>query len=331
VEPSLRSDHDVSGFSMSDDFSRSDESTMKETESGNDSVVHSVDTRHSYLIQSVLADWKKDISREPDNGLPTLGSSEILWNNRLRVGLNNPQARSQLSTWTEKQRVTSEYNSVDQFCNEREDCGKNKISDGEDAQIILVQDQQILQTAEEFETKSLNGLDVRDEAVSETKVGTISEVVNTSSRSPTTSLMSTNDSCTHTSVSVMSSGKQKYVKSQIVEEFVQEANAKKFNSKLSNAEFPKEKHGNDLHEELKRVREQLVEAKIKLNEKEEQLVETHKMVEALKRVIFLDSSGNKKDCPKKQEQSTKDEDVSNRCQSCIQILRKIESCKKCMI
>jgi len=332
VGTSLRSDHDGSGFSMPDVFSRSDESNMKVTESESDSVVHSVDSRHKNLIQNVLADWKKDISREPDHGVPTWGSSEIWWNNGLRVELNNPQARSKFNTQTEKQRVTGEYNSVDLSSNkDRKDSGKNTILDSDDAQTIPVMDQQILQPTQESETKSLDVLDVRDEAVAETKIGTISNVINTNKQSPTIYSMSTKDSSTCIAVSVMSNGKQKDSKSQTVEEFVPEVSAKKFNSKLGNAEFLNDKHGNDVHEELKRVREQLVEAKIKLNEKEEQLDKTQKMVEALKRVIFLDSSVKKKDSPKKQEQSTKDNDVSNRCQSCIQILKKLESCEKCMM
>jgi len=110
---SQRSDYDGSGFSMPDVFSRSDESTMKVTESENDSVMPSVESRQRRLIHSVLAEWNKDISTKPDHGLPTWGSSEIWWNNGLRAELNNSQARSQFSTQSEKLRVTSEYDSVD--------------------------------------------------------------------------------------------------------------------------------------------------------------------------------------------------------------------------
>jgi len=215
--------------------------------------------------------------------------------------------------------------------------------DGGDEQTILVQNQEILQETQESGTKSLDVLDVRDEAVAETKVGTISNVINTNNSSPTNSSISTKDIDTHISVSVMSCGKQKDGKSQTVEEFVPEATAKIFNSDISNAvfleethgngvaKFLEETHGNGVHEELKRVREQLAEAKIKLEGKEEQLDKIQKMLEALKRVIFLDRSVNKKDCPKKEEQSTKDEDFSNRCPSCIQILKNLESCEKCMM
>jgi len=336
VGRSLRSDHDGSGFSMQDVISRSDESTMKVTESENDSVVPTVNSCHRNLIQSVLADWKKDISREPDHAL-TWASSEIWCNNGLQVGLNNSQARSQFSTQSEKLRITGEYDSVDLSCNKnRTDCRENTILDDGDGQTIPVQDQQILEPTEDSETKSLDVLDVRYEAVAGTKVGTTSNVINTRNLSPTISSMSTKDSSsTHISVSEISSGKQKDGKSQTVVRYVPEATAKKLNSELINAEFLEETHGNGVREELKKVLEQLAEAKIKLNEKEELLNEkeelldkSQKMVEALKRVIFLDSSV-KKDCPKKQEQSTKDK--SKRCPSCIQILKNLESCEKCMM
>jgi len=342
---SLRSDHDGSGFSMPDVFSRSDESIMKVTQSENDSVVPSVDSRQRRLIQSVLADWKKDISTKPDDGLPTWGSSEIWWNNGLRAEVNNSQDRSQSSTQREELKVPGEYDSVDRSWNkDGKDFGENTIVDGgdEQKQTIPVQTQHILKVNQESETKSLDVLDVRDEAVAQTKVGTIPKVINTSNSSPTNSSISTKDIDTHILVSEMSCGKQKDGKSQTVEEFVQEATASIFNSDFSNAKFLKETHGNGVakfleetngngvHKELKRVREQLAEAKIKLDEKEEQLDKTQKMVEALKRVIFLDSSVNK-DCPKRHEQSTKGEDVSNRCPSCIQILKNLESCEKCMM
>jgi len=74
---SMRSDQDGSGFSMAEGFSRSDESSMRVTESENDSVVPALESRHRSLIQSVIADWKKDISREPDHGLSTWCSSEV--------------------------------------------------------------------------------------------------------------------------------------------------------------------------------------------------------------------------------------------------------------
>jgi len=329
---SLRSHHDSSGFSSLGGLSRSDESNMKATESENENVVHSMDTHHSNLIQSVLADWKKDISREPDHGLPTLGSSEMWWNNELRVGLNNLQARSQFSAQKKMLRVLGENNKVDPSCNkDRKDCGENKILVDEDAQIIPVQDQQILQPSPESDLKSLDVLDACEEEVEETKDGTLSNIINTNNLSPTASFMSTNDSSTNISISVTCSGKQKDCKTVAVDEFVPDTTPKRCNSRLSNAKLPEKIHRNGVHEELKRVREQLVEANKKLNEKKEQLDKTHKMVEALKRVILLDSSVKMKYCPKKQEQSTKDEDVSNRCQSCIQILKKLESCEKCMI
>jgi len=327
---SMRSDQDGSGFSIADGFSRSDGSSMKVTESENDSVVPALDSR---LIQSVIADWKKDISREPEHDLPTWCSSEVWWNNGFRVELNNPQARSLLSQ-SEKQEVQDTYDSVDLSCNkDKKDCGENTILDARDDQAILVQDQLFVQPTQQSQTKRLDVLNVRDEAASEAKVGTISNVINTNNRSPTTSSVSTNSSSIHESVSTMSSGKQQDGKAQTVEGFVPEATAREFKSNLSNADFLEETgtKGNDVHEELKRMREQLAEAKIKLNEKEEQLDKTQKMVDALKRVIFLDSSVKKKVSPKKHEQSIKGEDVSDRCPSCIQILKDLESCEKCMM
>merc|ERR1711920_28094 len=215
---------------------------------------------------------------------------------------------------------------------DKKDCRENTILDARDDQAILVQDQLFVQPTQQSQTKRLDVLNVRDEAASEAKVGTISNVINTNNRSPTTSSVSTNSSSIHESVSTMSSGKQQDGKAQTVEGFVPEATTREFKSNLSNADFLEETgtKGNDVHEELKRMREQLAEAKIKLNEKEEQLDKTQKMVDALKRVIFLDSSVKKKDCPKKHEQGTRGEDVS-RCPSCIQILKNLESCEKCMM
>jgi len=304
---------------------------MKVTESENDSVVAALDIRHRSLIQSVIADWKKDISREPDHGRPTWYPSEVCQNNGLRVELNNPQARSLLSQ-SEKQEVLGTYDSVNLPCNkDKKDGGENTILDRGDEQAVPVQEQQFVQPTQDCQTKSLDVLNVPDEAAAETKVGTISNVINTNNRSPTTSSVSTNGSSTHISVSKMSSGEREDGKAQTVEGFVPEATAR--NSNWVNTEFLEEAEtkGNDVHEELKRMREQLAEAKIKLDEKEEQLDKSQKMVEALKRVIFLDSSVMKKDCTKKHGQNTKGEDVSNRCPSCIQILKKLESCERCMM
>jgi len=248
--------------------------------------------------------------------------------------LNTPQARSLLCTQSEKQDVPGKYDSIDlPYNKDKIHCGKNTILDVGDEQAIPVQDQQNVQPTQESQAKSPNVLNARDETAAETKVGTISNVINTNNRSPTSSSGSTNGSSTHISVSTMSSGKQQDGKAQTVEGFVPEAAARKFNSNWSNAKFLEETEteGNDVHEELKRMREQLAEAKIKLDKKEEQLDKTQKMVEALKRVIFLDSSVKKKDYPKKHEQSTKGEDVGNRCPSCIQILKNLESCEKCMM
>lgn len=330
----LRSDQDGSGFSMADVFSRSDESSMKVTESENDSVVPALDNRHRSLIQSVIADWKKDISREPEHDLPTWCSSEVWWNNGLRVELNNPQAISLSSTQSEKQEIAGKHTSFYLACNkDKKDCGGNTILDGGDEQTIQIQDQQILQPSQDSQTMSLDALDIRDEAAAEMKVGTISNVINTNNRSPDISSMSTKCSSTSTSVSTLSGGKHNDGRAQTVEGFAPETAARKLKSNWSNAEFLDEikTKGNDVHKELKRMREQLAEAKTKLDEKEEQLDKTRKMVEALKRVIFLDSSVKKKVCPKKHEQGTKGEDVSNRCPNCIQILKNLKSCVKCMM
>jgi len=138
---SMRSDQDGSGFSMADGFGRSDESSMKVTESENDSVVPALDSLNRSIIQSVIADWKKDISRESDHGLPTWCSSEVWWNNGWCVDLNNPQARSMLSQ-SKKQEVPGTYDSVDlPFSKETKDCGENITLDVGDEQAIPVQDQ----------------------------------------------------------------------------------------------------------------------------------------------------------------------------------------------
>merc|ERR550517_1953940 len=235
---------------------------------------------------------------------------------------------------SKKQEVPGTYDSVDlPFSKETKDCGENITLDVGDEQAIPVQDQQFVQPTQESQTKSLDVLNVCDEAAAQTKVVTISNVINTNNRSPATSSVSTNGSSTHISVSTMSSGKRQDGKAQTVEGFVPETTARKLNSHWVNTEFLEEAEtkGNDVHEELKRMREQLAEANIKLDEKEEQLDKSQKMVEALKRVIFLDSSVMKKDCPKKHQQSTEGEDRSNRCPSCIQILKKLESCERCMM
>jgi len=325
---SLKSDQDGSGFSMADVFSRSDESTMKVTDSENDSLMPSLNGNYRGLIQSVIADWKKDIYREPEHGVPICNSSE---DNELRAEMNNPKARTLLSTQGEKQELKNEYDSVDlPSSRDNRYCEENTMSDIGDEQTVPVQDQQPTQKTQ----TNPDVLEGRDKAVADRKVEKVSNGINTKSLTPTITSTLTKDSNISISESVMSNRKQKDGRAQTDEGFVPEFKAKKLNSlELSNAKFLDEigTKGNEVNEELKRVREQLAEAKVKLDEKAEQLDKTQKMVEALKKVIFLDSLVKKKFCQKKNEQSTRGEDVSNRCPSCIQIMKNLESCKECMM
>lgn len=327
----LRSDQDGSGFSMPEVFSRSDESSMKLTESDKDSLMPSVADRRRSLIQDFIADWNKDISRAPDPGLPLWGSSEVWFNKGLSVELNNLEAVSQVTTKSEKKAGTIGYNnSIELFGNEeKKDRWKTTVVDGGDTQTLSVQDQPSLQQTQETLTKTSDVLDVHKLAVVDTTVETITGVIIADEPSPITRYTSMKDRNAQVSVSTVASEKQQEIKVQTVEGFGSETNS----VELSNSESPVENEGqeNDVREELKRVREQLAEAKAQLDEKEEELENAQKMVEALKKVIFLDSSVKKNCRPEKNEQFAKGEDVSNRCPKCIQILNNLESCKECMI
>merc|ERR550517_1857495 len=137
---------------------------------------------------------------------------------------------------SKKQEVPGTYDSVDlPFSKETKDCGENITLDVGDEQAIPVQDQQFVQPTQESQTKSLDVLNVCDEAAAQTKVVTISNVINTNNRSPATSSVSTISSSTHISVSTMSSGKHQDGKAQTVEGFVPEAAARKLKSNWSNA------------------------------------------------------------------------------------------------
>jgi len=327
---SLKSDQDGSGFSMADVFNRSDESTMKVTESENGSVMPSLNGNYRGLIQSDLTDWKKGIYREPEHGVPKCNSSEDKW---LHAEMNNPEARTLLSTQIEKQELTGEYGSVDlPISRDKRFCEENTMADVGDGQTGPVH-HQALQLTWKTQTKP-DVLEGRDKAVADTKVETVSNGINT--KSPTRTITSTlSEDCNISiSESAMSNRKQKDGKAHTVEGFVPEFTAKKLNSlEMSNAKLLDEieTKGNDVHAELIRAREQLAEAKVKLDQKAEQLDKTQKMVEALKKVIFLDSLVKKKFCPKKNELSTRREDVSIRCPSCIQILKNLESCEECVM
>jgi len=266
----LRSDQEGSGFSMADVFSRSDESSMKVTESEKDSST----------VMPLLDGCRKSLVQLP--GLPSWGSSSEVWSSwdtGLRVELSIPEAGGE---------------------GERRPVERHPV-----------QDQEPVQPAQETQTVSS---DVRDVAAADTTVGNASNVIDATNPSPTTTSTSAKED----------------VKSRTLERFVPKATGKLSNSeKSSKTESRFETQESDLQEELKRVREQLAEAKTKLVDKEEQLDKTQKMVQALKDVMYLESVVKKKFCPNKDEHSTKGEDVSNRCANCIQILKNLESCEEC--
>jgi len=287
------------------------------------------DQRRS-LIQSFIVDWNNDISRAPDPGLPLWGSSEVWFNKGLSVELKNLEAVSGVTTKSEKKAATSGHNSIELLGNvEKKVLVKTTVVDAGDTQTLPAQDQPTLQQTHETLTKSSDVLDVHNVAVADATVETINSVIITREPSPIISYTSMKDSNAQVSVSTVPSEKQQEIKVQTVEGFGSETNS----VESSNSESPAEIEGqeNDVREELKRVGEQLAEAKAQLEKKEEELANTQKMVEALKKVIFLDSSVKKNCRPKKNEQFAKEEDVSNRCPKCIQILNNLESCKECMI
>jgi len=316
-------DQDRSGFSMADVFNRSDKSSMMVTESEKDSL------HRRSLSQSVLDDWKKRISRIPDSGLPLWGSSEVWWNNGLRTDVDNPDAGLPLNTQSEEQAVPIGYNGVELLDNgEKKDLWKTTLSDCGDKQTVLVQDQQALQHTQETPTKSPDALDVLV-PVANTSVETISSVIITDNQARNITSTSMKDSSVHVTESSMPSEKQQDRKVQNEEGFVSEANSVESSNSKSLIEVATQENG--VHEELKRVREQLAETKEKLNSKEEELEDAQKMVDALKKVIFLDSSVNKKLCPEKTERGAKGADISKRCPKCIQILNNLDSCKECLM
>jgi len=313
----LRSDEDRSGISMLDLYSRSDESSMKVTESEKDGsfLMPSLDDLCKSPIQSAIAGWKKDISREPEADLPPWGSSKVWWDNGLRVELSNLEVGSLTNTQSEKQTVTSGSECSDPSNDDKKENGAITREIGSEGERLPVQDQHTLKCAEEAQIKSSNVSDVRDVSGASTTVEIISNFINTINSSSTITSTCNEGYDAHLSESTMSRGKEEDVKTPTVKGFVPEATIKTPNSaelSKTEAQIEIEAQESEVYEELKSVRKQLAEAQTKLDAKEKELDTSHKMVEALKKVIFLGSAVKKEVLFEKCEQSTKTEIICNK-------------------
>jgi len=334
----LRSDED-SGISMLDLYSRSDESSMKVTESEKDScfVMPSLDDLCRSPIQSVIGGWKKDISKEPEAGLPPWGSSKVWWDNGLRIELSNLETASLTNTQSEKQTVTSGSECSDLSNDDKKESGETTMVIGWDGERPPVQDQNTLKCAEEAQIKSSNVSDVRDVPLANTTVETISNFINTINPSSTITPTFNEDSDAHLSKSTMSGGKEEYVKAATVKEFMPEATTKTPNSAAlskTEAQIDIEAKESEVFEELKSVQKQLAEAQTKLDIREKELDTSHKMVEALKKVILLGGTVKKKVLFKKCEQITKTEIVCNNYPNTPNLysnLKKLKIGEQCMM
>lgn len=313
-----RSDFDVNRFDKGEIFSHSDESLLKVTESEKDSssMVPSLDGRRKSLIQSTSSVWK-EIAPESDPGVASWGSSSDVWRSwetGLRVELTNREVP--LANKLNKKPVG--VDGVD-FTSKEKDCVDSMINESEDGDTKPVQDQSIVQPVQETQTKS-SGVPYSagggKEAVCRPNV--------MSQTSPTVMSISTKDgTSSHISEWTTSSETQEEDKAETVEASLLEViNLTSKPAESSKTESCLEIQKNDVQEELERVRDKLLEAKAMLIEKEQQLDNTQKIVQHLKDVMWLESTD---------DHNTKGLNVRNRCANCIQILKNLKSCEKCLM
>jgi len=317
---------DGSGFDMADIPYRSDESLMKVTESERDSspVVPSLDGRRKSLIQADSFVWK-EISRESDPGVPTWGNSSDMWrawDNELREESKKDEVASAINVDAEGK----EHSQQDQQTDQPAQATGSRTS----REVLNCEDKNGFEEKEDTKTESPDG----EVVASNTDVGHASNVINTGNPSSPISSKSTKESST-TSESTLCSGIEEQVEPQNIEGVTPKpaditskpAETRKTESQINKQVWDE----NNVQEELKRLREQLAEAKKKLVAKDEELYISQKTVQHLKNVICLESTLNKRFSKKKDGDSTRGEDVRNRCANCIQILKNMESCEECVM
>jgi len=292
---------DGSEFGMVD-FNYSDESLMKVMESEKDSnpVVPPLDGRRKSVTETD-GPVRKESVREYFSGEPIYeNSSDVRRSpeNRLRQEIVNP----------DKDSVESAIN-----------------VDAEEEQ-QPVQDQQTVWPSKETKTEIPDGEVV---AVG-TEDKSASNVINTGKQSTHISLSTKANLSSNTTELTMYSEIKKHVKTQNIEGLMCGlAKIKLKPAETSSSESQSDTQKCDVEEELKRTQKRLAETTAKLVQKKEELDITQKQVQKLKDYIILENK--KSDCQKQNENSTKGENVRNRCATCIQIFKNLESCEMCVI